>query len=191
MSISEEKIQKYWDDRAEQQGANTVGFNGAKNQDANYKIRKDFIFNHVPKDLSTIDYGCGIGRYADCFESYMGLDITQSLLNIAIKDNPGKYFKRIKLYDQLKEPFDLLFTATVLQHNSNYVVENIFKNLPEFKVLAFYENDQVQSGSVKGRSALEYVHLAASRWSIKEHESYSHVIHGEKHTLTILYTNQP
>src|SRR5436190_1485775 len=71
--LEEEQVRPYWEARSSHQGARTVGFaNSAMDvQDEHHQQRREFIFAHCPRHLPTLDYGCGIGRYAEEFDTYM------------------------------------------------------------------------------------------------------------------------
>ncbi len=194
--LEENQIKKYWHKRSEEQGEKTVGFNNDPITKQNYRYAKrmDFIFQHVPTNLKTLDYGCGIGRYAPKFPFYIGMDITYNLVTIAKDNNPDKRFVVIPSPcipdDVSMKHTELFFTATVLQHCSDEVVRNILSNLPDVSMIALYENNHVkESKHVKGRTTREYWELLPKnlRKDIRRRESYSHVIHGERHTLSIFY----
>ena len=191
--IQEDNQKEYWKNRSDKQGRLTVGFNGANNlqQEINYNIRKDFIFSYVP-DIITLDYGCGIGRYSDRFTDYLGVDITENHINIALKEHPDKDFILLPNtnYDSAIDfDFEQVFTATVLQHCSDESVSQIFESISKKNpkaTLCLYENSQVKSETVCARTSQEYYKLAKKYFNISTIKSYSHKIHGEEHTLTIL-----
>jgi SAM-dependent methyltransferase len=194
--LEEEKIVGYWENRAKAQGAGTVGFGNQPlaAQDLMYNERKRFILKTCPSDLKTLDYGCGIGRYADCFPKYMGVDITDELLILAKKRNPGKKFVRQKssIPDFSRINFELFFTSTVLQHCSEDVVLKILSAVAKRKDsgihLCLYENsdERVNSAHVKGRSPEVYVAMLSKLFKIEEVRVDSHVVHGEKHSILLV-----
>lgn len=194
--LEEQHIKNYWHKRSAEQGERTVGFSGESmtKQNYRYKKRMDFIFRHVPTNLKTLDYGCGIGRYAHKFPFYIGMDITYNLIVIAKGNYPDKKFLVIPdpciPSDVSLKHTELFFTATVLQHCSDEVVKKILSNLPDVEMIALYENNHVkESKHVKGRTSAEYWGLLPERLrkSIRMRDSYSHLIHEEKHTLSIFY----
>lgn len=193
--LKEEDVKQYWEERSAQQGAVTVGRNGLDMsvQDAEYDERKEFIFKTCPKNLITLDYGCGVGRYAPDFnDGYVGYDITENLLKIARSDYPDKNFiklNQIGLPDDIDTDFELFFTATVLQHNPETAVYRIFDSLADVKPAGFkiflYENDAgFEKPHVKGRSPEDYLDILENLFEVKDFKSGSHVIHQEQHSYT-------
>lgn len=193
MSIEIGSIKKYWEDRANRQGYLTVGTSIDEfYQDEEYKEKQDFIFSHLPINLRTLDYGCGVGRYSKFFDKYLGVDITKPLLNIAKQMNPDKDYVLMETpYDiNMKYDFELFFTSTVLQHNSDDVVSKLFFEISQIKkrylCLAFYENSIIEeSYHVKGRNMFDYKKLLSLFFDIQSFEYYPHIVHGEEHTLSI------
>jgi len=197
MSIPINQVSSYWEKRASEQGARTVGFaNGPMNvQDKEYKIRFNFISPHLNKEASTLDYGCGTGRYAPFYDknNYIGADITQSLLDIAISQHPTYSFVKLSnVGDIPNAEFDTFFTATVLQHNSDDSVRLIFSNLRKIKSknlqFILYENSQAQTCHVKGRSPSWYFDIISDLFQVKAFAESEHIIHGERHSLTKIQT---
>lgn len=178
---------EYWQNRSNKQGYLTCG-NDPLNQDDEYQQRFDFIINRIPVNIRTLDYGCGVGRYSACFDNYVGVDITQNLLDIAIEMNKDKEFIKIDLDSPITIPHDLFFTATVLQHCTDEVVISIFNRIENWrnKTVVFYENSEDSNGHVIGRSTDEYLKLWGRKYN--DVKSYTHSIHGENHTLTIIKT---
>ena len=58
------ELENYWKDRAETHGELTVGFGNTKieKHDEQFAKRSAHLFKQTPRDLVTLDYGCGIGR---------------------------------------------------------------------------------------------------------------------------------
>lgn len=198
--LAEKDVIQYWEKRAAAQGAATVGFAGHSltEQDAEYEQKKGFIREHVPDDVPVLDYGCGTGRFSDCFEKeYLGVDITESLLEVARKNNPAKNYRRLEnpWLEKVDFNFVLFFTSTVLQHNDDEMVKKILKSVRDCRGSMFfgfvlYENSQVQAPHVKGRSSEEYAELVKTVFNVLHFWSYSHIVHGEEHTLTIINVEQ-
>jgi len=194
--LPEVEIVDYWKKRAAVQGEKTVGFanQDMAEQDLQYQQRRELIFGVCPTDLSVLDYGCGIGRYAPYFPEYTGIDITLSLLEIASKNNPGKRFLHQKeaVPDFTGISFSLFFTATVLQHCAEEVVFKIFNALRKSKQGNFgiflYENSdlRVDSSHVRGRPIDFYRSVIEKRFFIKSEVSASHLIHGEEHSALFI-----
>ena len=194
--LPEVEIVDYWRRRAEMQRERTVGYANQSmgEQDTLYQQRRSFIFKFCPMDRPTLDYGCGIGRYADCFQYYTGTDITEELLSIARKNHPQNKFVQQKsaIPDLSGMDFSLFFTATVLQHCADAVVSKIFSVLRDYKpyglTIFLYENsdERVSASHVCGRSMNFYLDLLASSFSIKKSVQDSHLIHGEKHGILLV-----
>lgn len=201
MSLDLEKVKDYWKKRATEQEERTVGFCGAdlEQQVKNYQERKEFIFKYLPDDKFTLEFGCGIGRYRDMFKSYIGCDITEDLIEMARKRNP--FFTGFHLLEQpyltedcidveVRQNIEMIFTATVLQHNSDNAVHKIidsFRNAFRLKcIFAFYENNHnIRSAHVKSRTSTEYKDIVDKYYDILDWKHYGHIIHGERHTLSI------
>lgn len=201
--ISQSEARTYWSNRAKKQGASTVGFSGHTliQQEKEYQQKIDFVMSHIEREKKTVEYGCGIGRWSDVFECYVGMDITPELIQIAQSKKQNKFHLLSKPYLQesdfqvlnteLRE-MEYLFFSTVLQHNNDASVNVILHSLAGLiKNTGFafvvYENSEVQAPHVKGRTSSEYLDLFKRYWTIKEFETYKHLVHGEEHALTIMY----
>jgi len=191
MAIQKEDIKKYWSERSSVQGARTVGFANSPThiQDNNYKIRKEFIFKVCPKNLKTLDYGCGIGRYSKEFDNYLGVDVCENLINIAKNDNSEKEYFLVEEPAKIPDFFcpELFFTATVLQHNSDEVVEELFKNLSlvckSDIYFSIYENSQANGKTIKSRSSKDYCSIISKYFKLhSDGNCRTHNIHGENHS---------
>jgi len=73
-----------------------------------------FLANEFPC-LRVVEFGCGVGRLAGCFdhEMYVGVDICPDAIAIARRDNPGHVFKML---DGGLPAGDVLLCHTVLLH---------------------------------------------------------------------------
>jgi SAM-dependent methyltransferase len=194
------RIKGYWKERAERQGRRTVGYAGTAttSEDRRYEKRKKLIFKRCPRDLVTLDYGCGTGRYAYEFEDYRGVDITPKLLEHAREDNPGKEFTELTdpwlppPSELNVPPIELFFTATVLQHNSDEVVDKILASLVPHAapgiIFCMYENAEVIKEHVKARSPRRYAEMAARHFPVAGHKAKCHRIHKEKHCCVLVTT---
>lgn len=199
--LNQNNVQSYWKERAIKFKAEAVGFDcKPKNQqDFNYQLRQDFIMPKIRTSVPTLDYGCGIGRYAKCFESYIGVDITEELIPIAIKNNPTQIFCHLDepyLDDSIAETIyevkkpEQVFTATVLQHCDDDLVIKIihsFNKIPSINNFLFYEKDNRDAKAhVVSRSTIQYRNLInKAGYYVKSMSSRPHIIHNEKHTLSI------
>jgi len=193
--LEENQVHEYWERRANKHGARTVGFVN-KPLDFQSEIceqRAKFIFPHCPRFLRTLDFGCGTGNFTNYFGSYLGVDISESLLDFAKTAYPGKRFVLLKQpIPSEKEIFlfkpELFFSVTVLQHNSDDLVRKIFKSMVQIgqdMMFSIYENCQVMAKHVKARDPEDYLTLLDDYFKVLTSCSFSHFTHGEKHALTI------
>ena len=194
IKLDEKGAKNYWRDRAKRDGVRATGHCGYSlaGQDDRYKIRKNFIFSYCPKHLRTLDFGCGIGRYASDFKNYLGVDFTESLLIIAKKRCPEvKFLLLDRPYVDCELDFDpeLIFTSCVLQHNPDNVVLKIFKSFAAIVkkniTFGFYENTEIQTGSMRGRTGEEYMEMISAFFHIDKWESHAHRM-SEEHAFTLI-----
>lgn len=194
------KIKKYWDDRSSWQGDRTVGFGNQPMtvQDTNYRQRYEFVVPFLNNKIMTLDYGCGIGRYTDFFSPnlYIGVDVCETLLKTAKRNNPDYSFLYIpdgKMPEQSSlteyKPVAQVFTATVLQHNSDNQVLEIFKSwkphLESNCTFIFYENchNTKDKKHIAFRQPDKYRELVGKIFKIMTWKNKKHVIHGEEHAI--------
>lgn len=194
--LKEDQVHEYWERRAAEHGARTVGFIN-KPLDFQSKIceeRMKFIFPHCPRSLRTLDFGCGTGNFTDCFDSYLGVDISESLLSFAKRAYPKKRFILLKHPIPSESAIflfrpELFFSVTVLQHNSDDLVRKIFKSMAHVgqdMMFSIYENSHaILKSHIKGRLPEEYLAFLGESFDVLESRSFSHYVHGEKHTLTL------
>jgi len=186
----------YWTERGKTMKENAVGIAGTKAgiQDANYAIREAFIFESCPTGMTTLDYGCGIGRYAHRFKHYVGVDITAPLLQIAKRRHPGKRFEQLADADPAHtftklHHFKLFFTATVLQHCPEETVHKVFSALRQTDVttLSLYENcSEARTGHVEGRPGSWYVDTLKKYLPVASIKSRVHKVNKEPHEHLII-----
>ena len=192
------EIEKYWEKRFSLEGERTIGLIGhaQEMQDELYQKRYSFILPHIPRDLYIMDYGCGVGRYSHFFDKtkYVGVDISIDLLGIAERNNPGYLYYKLKkpIPESINFKPQMFFTATVLQHNCNTVVVEIFKELSKLVddkiLLCLYENTSINKGDyhIAFRKVEEYMKLISNVFKIEESTHDKHVIHKEEHSLMII-----
>lgn len=195
--LNEKNIINYWKERTEKQKELTVGFSqhSKVEQDILYKEKNNFIFSKIDSNKRTIDYGCGIGRCSMYFNNkrYLGVDITEKLLDIAIKNNPNYNYKLLlnPFLTNLNFDFELFFTSTVLQHNDDNLVMKIFESLRDIKKNGFeivlYENtnDSVNSNHMCFRKKDDYKNIVKLYFNINEYFYYDRIDHLEQHSLMI------
>lgn len=197
--ISQDKVKKYWDKRSTEQGIRTVGPNNweINRQNKIYSVRNEFITSKVPHDKYVLDYGCGTGRYSRLFAPtlYLGVDICENLLAIAARDNPEYQYELLPnpIPKPIDFPFDVFFTATVLQHNDDEGFERILASLQAISgrrplIFCIYENTADKQGEphVCFRSVKRYLEFISKYFHIIKHDSWAHVVHGEEHSLILV-----
>lgn len=198
--IEYDKVKEYWGQRAKEQGKGTVGFaNRPLNiQDEEYNERFEFIIPKINTELITLDYGCGVGRYSKFFkpDKYVGVDITQDLLNIAKEEN-SEYKYVLQTTPDLScigdINFQQFFSATVLQHNSDEGVDKILFSLRKLvsdkTSIILYENTfnypNSEGRHIKFRSVDEYKRFVETYFIVENFQFFTHIIHGEEHSLII------
>lgn len=191
--ISYENVKNYWDRRSSLQEELTVGFNGnssMKLQNNEYVVKTEFVKKFLEKKLKTLDYGCGIGRWSNLFDNYLGVDITKNLLDIAKENNKDKNYILLEkpILKNIDYDFEQFFTSTVLQHCDDDLVDRIINSLYEVKnngfVIVLYENSIVKADHVNGRSPERYRTMFEKYFNIISFESDSHIVHGEEHSIT-------
>jgi len=194
ITLNKEGVQRFWRNRAKKDGVRATGHTSytLKGQDERYRRRKQFIFTSCPRQLRTLDYGCGIGRYGKDFEHYLGVDFTEELLLIARKRCPKARFLLLhNPYIDCDLDFDpeLFFTSCVLQHNPDDVILKLFESLvPIVKgniIFGLYENTEIQSGHMRGRTGKEYVEMINTYFEVREWETRSHRM-SEEHAFTLI-----
>jgi len=194
IKLSEDGVRTYWKNRAKKDGIRATGRYSCTlaEQDKRYRVQKKFVFAYCPRHLRTLDYGCGIGRYAEDFEYYLGVDFTESLLAIARERCPGAKFLKLNssfLDCELDFGPELIFTSCVLQHNQDDVVLKIFESfVPIVKgdiMFGLYENTEIQSGHMRGRTGEEYVGMISAYFKVCEWETHSHRM-SEEHAFTLI-----
>ena len=81
----------------------------------------EFIREHY-KGGSVIDFGCGTGRYADCFpdDMYLGIDGHEKNIEVAKRLHPNKQFAVANIDQPNKgRKYDYLFSSVVLDQLKN------------------------------------------------------------------------
>ena len=192
MGIAKGAILDYWTTRGARYASDRVWGPGAGTPEAHaaqVAERAAFIFETCPTDVGTVDYGCGIGMYTKYFTgTYAGLDLSPAHLAIAKETNPGADYVLIKTPTFEERPFawffDLFFTATVLQHCSDEVVDGIFASLVDMHwrkfQMSLYEfaNPASRNNQTVGRLPEEYVEMAKKHFTVHGSTSREHTIHG-------------
>ena len=192
--LKQDIIKDYWINRSKTYGKATVGYigNSLPEQNKEYDEKINFVKQYLNKSLTTLDYGCGVGRWSILFDKYLGVDITNNLLEIAKKETIKEYLLIDTTYlpNYISKEFDFerFFTSTVLQHCDDDSVRDILKSIKVNKEKGFefflYENTEVQTNHVKGRTPIEYKKLISEYFEVLSFEEYHHMVHGEKHSIT-------
>lgn len=187
------EAKQYWQERSSQQKELTVGFGSNKTiaaQDDEYNTKINFVKPYLDIHLPTLDYGCGIGRWSHLFNNYLGVDLTENLINIARERHVNKKYLLLEepTLTTLDFHFSQFFTSTVLQHCDDNLVSCIIKSLYNLKHddlnIILYENTHVQASHVNGRSPETYKNMFERYFKIKAFEFNSHYVHGEEHSVT-------
>lgn len=192
-----ENVKEYWDNRYAKQGFNTTGFVGhnAEENKKCYAERIDFLEPLVEKYLeygnSVLDYGCGVGWYYSMINQYcrgyIGYDVNLWALSHCIQNYIN--VDSVLTTDFVKEEplsCEVLFTATVLQHNTDAEVGRILSKYKDAETFMLYEFTGVTSAPhMAQRSVNDYAKLVAKSANKKLVEDHSHIVHGENHTLMI------
>lgn len=195
--LASSSVTAYWDKRVARQGslATTLSGSTAARAEHDYAQRRRFIFKHVPVHAATLDYGCGAGAYAGMFHGpYMGVDVCVDLVLDARERHPNLTFLHLPLptlpHGISGFKFDLVFTATVLQHNDDDSVRAVFQSIREHNPApcwAIYENMDDNSPTVCGRTPLRYIELLQQAgFPVSVYEIRVHHFHGAAHGLAVI-----
>lgn len=127
-SLTEYSPKEFWERRAEAWAALSK-----TSYKADWENVGPFIEKLKPE--SVIDIGCGTGQWSVFFDCpYLGIDISQKLVDIAKKEYPTKKFVVAKLEDyESDEKFDLAFAYTCFEHIKE---EDMPKAIESLKKLA-------------------------------------------------------
>ena len=82
-------------------------------------------------DYSVADIGCGYGRFAKHFETYMGIDFCEEMLKLATEQNPNKNFIKGKCLDPLPNKVDMVFEVNCL-HSFGVSREQFFEHYKQY-----------------------------------------------------------
>ncbi len=195
--LTADKVRDYWIQRIREHGPASTSLirSSVRAAGRDYAMRRDFIFDGFP-ELPTLDYGCGAGAYSSMFcGPYLGVDICPQLIEAAQKAHPDKAFHL------LEEPvlpiypgefnFQLVFTATVLQHNDDNAVRAILRSIRAHNsapVWVLYENMEDNSPTVCGRTPMKYIEMIEQEgFPVGECKTGIHVMHKANHGLTVIY----
>lgn len=193
--LKENIVKKYWETRATEHGARAVGYKNRPldQQKIEHERKSKFIFSHCLTKLKTLDYGCGVGNFASEFEKYLGVDIIKEFIDIAKNLHPNKNFRLLKqpyLDGKLGFKPELFFTVTVLQHNSDELIDKILASLARLSRKPFhfclYENAQTNCFHVKARAPEDYKNMIAKYFNVTYFKFHRDISYKEKHDLTLI-----
>lgn len=197
-----ENVKEYWDNRYSKQKELTTGFIGhnAEQNEQCYQERCKFMAGYIwpyTQKKSVLDYGCGVGWYFPMLKpyenseidpkSYIGYDINEWAVRYCI----DKHLDDVTLFNTdfvLDEPLscEVLFTATVLQHNTDSEVERILTKYQDAETFILYEFTGVTNAKHMAQRGVngykELVYLTSGK-VLKE--CHTHEVHSEEHTLMI------
>jgi len=201
MGLTKAEIPGYWQKRGERYTGDRTWGPGAGTVEAHkaqVAERAAFIFEDCYRYKETLDFGCGIGMYSKYFEPerYLGIDIAVSHLEIARHENPEYSFVQVAspTFAEVGDfPFEIFFTATVLQHCADDVVDSIFANVAAKRDEPFafslyeYANPNWTSRQTVGRTPEEYTAMVAKHFRVDQMHTRSHTIHGTLCAHTMIY----
>lgn len=140
-----------------------------------------------------LEFGCGRGRLAPLFEAdnYLGVDISESALEVAKGANPRHWF-------QLIEPFETLpyaptvFAYTVLHHIPDDLLldacDQLMNNTDRIVVAEVMDPAfrHERTPPCLNRAAGEYVDIFTSKgWQLKEHHVVDYAAYQDR-KMTVL-----
>lgn len=139
------EFKDYWDNRGQRQ--NTSLKSVMHNPKDNEKQINDIIdfFNIYKTSVeSVLDYGCGIGRLSkplnEIFDEYIGVDFSESMIDIAKDRNPDLNYKVLNTYFDIPS-YDMIFIFTVLLHIPPEEIEIFSKQIKnKFKYIFIAEH---------------------------------------------------
>lgn len=175
----------YWNLRYERHHVKVPGFGNTKEgvQDIEYQQKIKFIQESIDFNLKTLDYGCGIGRYAPLFNSdlYYGYDPISKAIEIAKQRNPGYKFSNVIPYFK---PDQILF-CTVLQHIKEPKIQ--LGELSNPKMVIVYENtsNAKDKNYIFFRKPIYYKRLIFELFGLNCVDEKYHFVNSEKHTLMV------
>lgn len=185
-----EEMQGYWNTRYAEHGARAHGHIGRTAAEINIlrEKRRAFVLPLVPRDLVTLEFGCGPGDWSEFFIGYLGVDFCQKAIELAQEKSPEKFFTHIGHdLSSASFDFDLFFTANCLQHCSDNTVKKVLAWAVEMgaQYFFFYEAKETQSGHMRGRTADEYARIVEKSATLNAARSWDHKLNAI-HTATLI-----
>lgn len=128
---------EYWEERAKNSGprlnAVLVDTRAQRHEDYIKKFLSQF------KNMTALDVACGYGRFAECFDNYMGIDFSQNFIDMAEARNPGKKFRCMDAHTGDVGKYDIVFAVislTSLKQTPEQFFER-WKDHAKFAVFVF------------------------------------------------------
>ena len=93
------------------------------------------------KDMPALDVCCGYGQFADMFEDYFGIDISDEMLTIASQRNPDKQFLLKDILGVPKEDHSGLVFEVNSLHSLGLSPQEFANKFSKAKIVACLEAD--------------------------------------------------
>jgi len=184
MGISPKEVVEYWQQQYTKLGEQSVGHcaDSIEEQHKVVQTKREFIRDMLPKKvrnrkLQVLDFGCGTGRMCSLFHPahYQGVDVVD--YSEFPKDYPREIVTTVP-----PAPFwdvDMVFTANVLQHNSDEGVSKILAWMAQSHPLwlFIYEctDTRARSANCVGRSLDDYDRLVEENFEVYAFAHRTHV----------------
>lgn len=164
----------YWAKRYERHHERVPGTSNKKNQNEEYSKKIRFISERIPRNLKTLDYGCGIGWYSSLFRDYLGYDPIDRAVELAKERNEEKTFTTNE-EDAIRFKPELVLFATVLQHIEN--PKEVVDKFKDSKYIVMFENisQELDKNYIFFRESSYYVRLVEKTHPNISYESYDHI----------------
>lgn len=95
-------------------------------------VYKAIIKDHIKPEDKVLEAGCGIGRAADWFENYVGIDFVPIFIKVAREMHPNKTFKRADFNKKLpfkNKEFDWVVCISSFQYNEAEELKRVGKKI--------------------------------------------------------------
>lgn len=198
--LGESKALSFWNKKATALGDRAIGprHKSSAQIALRYRVRLKWLEEQL-RDLrlrSTLDYGCGIGACSELWMGlYLGVDIVEKLIERAGELHPDLSFLTLRNpwlgTDIDLKGYDVFFTATVLQHCKDRLVQKIFESvreeMPSLVYIVLYENTQHRGLFLQPRTSTDYTKMIEEvGFRIGNTTTAAHSYKGTKHTLTVV-----
>jgi SAM-dependent methyltransferase len=164
---------QYWENRYQIGGNSGAGSYGAL---CAYKAKHVNEFIRNKKIRTIIDFGCGDGNqlsYLDC-ETYLGLDVSSTILNQVREKFKNDDSKRFELYHGNTETAELGLSCEVLFHLiddgvwEDYLL-SLFSNSEKYIIIFAADYDEDVTHHVLARHFTMYIKEKFSEWKLIKH----------------------